>query len=51
MAVTYKRYDFVTASLSKRLCNGRFASETAATWIQKWLEAPVGAPINIDKEI
>jgi hypothetical protein len=27
MAVTYKRYKFVTISLMKRSCNGRFASE------------------------
>jgi hypothetical protein len=29
MAVTYKRYKFVTASLLKWLRNGRFTSETA----------------------
>jgi hypothetical protein len=35
MAVTYDRYKFRTVSITKRLRNGRFASETA-TWIQKW---------------
>jgi hypothetical protein len=30
MAVTHRRYKFVTVSLPKRFRNGRFASETAA---------------------
>jgi hypothetical protein len=40
--IYYKRYKFVTASLPKRLRNGRFASETA-TWIQKWFKISAGA--------
>jgi hypothetical protein len=39
MADVYSRYNFVTASLPKRLRNGRFASETA-TWTQKWFKNP-----------
>jgi hypothetical protein len=35
MAVTYSRYKFVTASLPKRLLNGRFASETAVRRFRK----------------
>jgi hypothetical protein len=35
MAVAYNRYKFVTVSLPKRLCNGRFTSETAVRWFQK----------------
>jgi hypothetical protein len=31
---SYSRYKFITVSILKRLCNGRFASETAV-WIQK----------------
>jgi hypothetical protein len=31
MAVAYKRYEFVTVSILKRLHNGRFTSETANT--------------------
>ena len=30
MAVTHKRYKFVTVSLPKRPCNGRFAPDAAA---------------------
>jgi hypothetical protein len=35
MAVTHNRYKFVTASLPKRLRNGRFTSETAVRRFQK----------------
>jgi hypothetical protein len=35
MAVTYSRYKFVTVALPKRLCNGRFTSETAVRRFQK----------------
>jgi hypothetical protein len=35
MAVTYSRYKFVTVSLPKRFCNGRFNSETAVRRFQK----------------
>jgi hypothetical protein len=41
MAVAYNRYKFVTVSLPKRLCNGRFRSETAS-WTQKWFKISVG---------
>ena len=41
MAVTYSRYKFVNVSIPKRLCNGRFTSETA-TWIQKWFKMSIG---------
>jgi hypothetical protein len=51
MAVTYNRYNFLTASLPKRLRNGRFTSETAVrrfrsettTWVQKWFKKSAGA--------
>jgi hypothetical protein len=35
MAVTYSRYKFVAASLTKRFRNGRFTSETAVWRFQK----------------
>jgi hypothetical protein len=41
MAVAYNRYKLVTVPLLERLCNGRFASETAI-WIQKRFKNPLG---------
>jgi hypothetical protein len=35
MAVTQSRYKFLTASLPKRLRNGRFTSDTAVRRFQK----------------
>jgi hypothetical protein len=35
--IYHNRYKFVTVSIPKRLCDGRFTSETA-TWIQKWFK-------------
>jgi hypothetical protein len=55
MTVTYNRYKFVTASIPKRLRNGRVtsASETA-TWIQKWFKIPAGTsrePYMLNKDL
>ena len=35
MAVAHNRYKFVTASLLRRFCNGRFATKTAVRRFQK----------------
>ena len=41
MAVKYNHYKFVTVSLRRRLCDGRFTSQTGATVSEaKWPPGP-----------